>query len=258
MEIVNNKPNHSETMKKVIILVGVLTALLASVSMAQTTTGAINYEVKTNMHRRIPKEREAMKSMIPEFRTENNQLFFINGESVYKPLEDEEEDVNAQSGGTRIVMRMPKSEIYLNSSSMARLVQQEFNGKKYLIKDTLQVAPWKLGSATKEIMGYQCQQAYYTDTVRNQEITAWYTLQLPAFLGPESFNTLPGTVLAVDINNAERVIVARKIDLRELKKNEFKIPDKGTEITRKDFQTMVDQEMERMRANGGGGMIIRN
>lgn len=244
-------------MKKVIILIGVLTALLASVSLAQDAQGSLDYELKINVHRRIPKEREAMKSMVPEFRTEKYRLLFANGESLYKPIEEEEDEV-VQGGGMRMVMRAPKSEIHLNASSMARLVQQEFNGKKYLIRDTLEISPWKLGSATKEIAGYPCQQAYYTDTVRNQEITAWYTLQLPAFLGPENFNTLPGAVLAVDINNGERVFIARKIELRELKKNEFKIPDKGTEITRKDFQAMVDKEMERMRATGGGGMIIRN
>jgi GLPGLI family protein len=75
-------------------------------------------------------------------------------------------------------------------------------------------------------------------------------------LGPDRYNTLPGAVLAVDINNGERVILAKTIELKELKKNDLKIPSSGTKVTQAEFRKMVDEQMKQM--GGRGGMIIRN
>ncbi|MEJ0029831.1 MAG: hypothetical protein WDO15_05455 [Bacteroidota bacterium] len=44
-------------MKKIIILLGILVSLAAGIDvMSQNQQGVINYEVKIDMHRRIPKE----------------------------------------------------------------------------------------------------------------------------------------------------------------------------------------------------------
>jgi GLPGLI family protein len=145
-----------------------------------------------------------------------------------------------------------------------------------LIEDALKIAPWKFGTETKTILGYVCKQAYYTttDSITTmrvtgsgpptperkaviRDITAWYTDQIRASLGPERYSTLPGAVLAIDVNNGERVIVATKVELRPLKKNEMRIPDKGQKVTQEEFRKLMDEQMQRMRANGGG-MIIRN
>jgi len=132
-------------MKRIIILLGVLTSLTAAhIVFGQTPEGVITYEVKINMHRRIPPEREAMKANIPEFRTFKQQLFFKETESLYKPLiEDEDEDTGMTGsnggGGFRMVMRMPTSETYLNQNSSIVLVKQEFMGTEYLIQDSVKV-----------------------------------------------------------------------------------------------------------------------
>lgn len=250
-------------MKRIILLVGAIVSMIAGVNVisAQSNEGVINYEVKINNHRRIPKERENMKAMIPEFRTEKQQLFFNGNESLYKKVEeDAEEDMSSTNsgGGMQIRMMTPKIEIFLDNSTQMRLVLQEFMGKDYAIVDTLKVAPWKFGTETKTIAGYECKQAYYTDETRpdqKMDITAWYTDKIRPFLGPERFQSLPGTVLAVDINNGERVIVAKSIDMRPLKKNELKKPSGGTKMSQTEFRAMVDEQMKKM---GQGGMIIRN
>lgn len=254
----------STTMKRIIILIGILTSLAAGIEvMSQDTQGVITYEVKVDMHRRIPKERESMKAMMPQFRTEKQQLFFNGNESLYKKLEeDSEEDMSsgtAGGGGVRIVMNSPKVEIFLSSTDQIRYMLQEFMGKEYLITDTLKVAPWKFGTETKVIQGYECKQAFYTDETRPEqklEVTAWYTDKIRPFLGPERFQSLPGTILAVDVNNGERVLVAQSIDLRPLKKNELKKPNGGTKVTQAEYRAMVDEQIKRM--GGGNGFIIRN
>ena len=250
-------------MKRIILLLGILVSLAAAIDvMSQGTEGVITYEVKIDMHRRIPKEREGMKAMVPQFRIEKQQLFFNDTESLYKKLEeDEEEDMGSGAGGgggVRIVMKAPKVEVFLDNTSQQRIVQQEFMGKEYLINDTLKVSPWKFGSETKVIQGYECKQAYYTDDSRPEkvEVTAWYTDKIRPFLGPERYQSLPGTILAVDINNSERVILAQTIEFRPLKKNDLKKPGNGTKVTQAEFRAMVDEQMKKM--GGGNGFMIRN
>lgn len=230
--------------------------------------GVITYENRINMHRNIPADRQEIKARIPEFRITKVQLFFNDEESLYKPVIEDEAEQFSTGGGMRMTFRMPRSETYTNNSTSVILSLQELMGKKYLITDTVKMSPWKLGTETKEIMGYTCRMAYFTQTqevttmrIENgtptpekrtitQEITAWYTDQLRPSLGPERYNTLPGTVLALDVNNGERVIVARNIELRELKKDELKAPDAGTKVTQADFQKLQEEQLEKMRTNG--------
>src|SRR5690606_7217823 len=101
---------------------------------------------------------------------------------------------------------------------------------------------------TQEITAMRMENGAPTTEKRtiSQEITAWYTDQIRPSLGPEQYNTLPGTVLALDINNGERVIVARNIELRELKKDELKAPDASTKVTQAEFKKIQEEQMEKM------------
>lgn len=245
-------------MKRLLLLLGVLVSLTAAQVVFAQTEGTITYEVKINMHRNIPKEREQMKAMIPEFRTSLDLLSFNADASLHKPIIEDEDEGDMSGNGPRMVIRRPENETYVEQSTMKRVRLQDFMGKKYLIEDTLKVSPWKMGTEIKEVKGYKCRQATLTmDQPRPQTIVAWYTDQLRPFLGPEMFNTLPGAVLEVDINDGERTITAKSIELRPLKKNELKVPSSGTKVTAEEYQKMVNEQMERMRANGGN-IIIRN
>jgi GLPGLI family protein len=212
---------------------------------AQISEGVIRYEVTIDMHRNIPPEREEMKAMIPQYRKETYELFFTGQESLYKAKEDAEADLAINRGGMRMVMRMPRTETYIDKEKREVTVMQDFMGTNYLITEALDIAPWRIGNEQMEIAGYICMMAWYNDTIQNQEITAWFTPQIQPFLGPDRYVTLPGTVLAVDINNGERVWVAREVETRELRRNEVRKPSRGENITRKDFQEMVRQQMER-------------
>jgi GLPGLI family protein len=254
---VENNNKISKTMKRIIILIGVIVCLTAvQVVFGQVSEGSITFEVKVNVHRTLPPDRQEMKSMIPEFRTSKEQLLFNSEESLYKPMEpDEEEDIEGE--GMRMRMRTPQNEIYVKPSESKRVALQEFMGKKYLIEDSLKITAWKFGTETKTILRHECKQASYFNEERKANVVAWYTDKIRPFLGPENFNTLPGTVLQIDINEGERVITALAIEPRALKKNELKIPSGGTKTTQAEFRKMVSEQMERMRANGGN-IIIRN
>ncbi len=255
------KLQNTKRMKRIVIALGILVmVIVASILHAQHIEGVITYEVRLNMHKGLPPERQNMKAMIPEFRTYKQELFFNAKESLYKTLIEDEDEEESSGGGITMRFRQPKVETYVNQETEKLISLQEFFGKTYLINDTLKVSPWKFGTETKTIMGYECKQAFFTDESRpdrKQDITAWYTDKIRPFLGPESFGSLPGAVLAVDINNAERVIVCKKVELRPLKKNELKEPVSGEKVTRAEFRKKMDDQRKEMEKNGGR-MIIRN
>lgn len=224
----------------------------------QVSQGVVEYEVKVNMHRRLPPDQSNMKEMVPEFNTSKDQLFFNEKESLYKMVEeDEDEFEQGGGGGMRVHFKRPNVQTYFNYEQSKKIVLQEFMGKEYLIEDSIKIAPWKLSSETKTILGYNCRSASYYNKERKVNVVAWYADQLLAFRGPEGFNSLPGTVLHVDINDGERTITAQKIEGRQLKKGELKVPTGGERITSEAFNKMTEAQMERMRANGAN-VIIRH
>lgn len=237
---------------KVKVFLTVLTISLGSgVLYAQNPEGVITYEITVNNHRNIPADQEGRKAMIPQYRTFKQQLFFNTNESMYKPLIEEEDDQPQGDGGGRFRVRFQGSTNYFDQTTGIMLSQMDMMGKKYLITDTLKPAPWKFGTEIKTIQGYECMQAYYTTAdERKQTITAWYTMKLRPMLGPEKYNTLPGAVLAVDINNGERVFVAKKVELRALKKNELVAPTEGEKITQEEFRKKGEEMRNRFNNQG--------
>jgi GLPGLI family protein len=245
-------------MKKITLLLGILISLTAAgVVSTQISEGVIIYEVKINTHRTLPPERHEMKNMIPEFRTLKEQLVFNANESLHKPYEEEEPDEDIEAGGMTMRFRIPKNEVYIDQQA-ARVVRlQDFMGKLYVIEDSLAMTPWKFGNETKEIRGFLCRNATYFNEERKQKVVAWYTDQLRPFLGPENYNSLPGGILQVDINDGERVITALSIEGRPLKKGELKMTSGGVKTTLAEFQKIQEEHIRRMRANGAN-VIIRN
>ena len=116
-----NRPTVAIFTKKrwILLIIGVLILLAtAEVVFGQTNEGMITYETKINMHRTLPKEREEMKKMIPEFRVSQQQLFFNADESLYKPVEeDEDENMEQDGGGIQMRIQQPFVEIYFNRSN---------------------------------------------------------------------------------------------------------------------------------------------
>jgi len=247
-------------MKKLLIALVLLVLLLPWSAASAQNEGVITYEITIDNHRMLPPEMEGRKAMIPQFRTSKQQLFFNANESLYKPLIEDDEEDDPQpggGGGGRFRFRMQAPTSYVDQANNTMLTQMELMGKKYLITDTLKPAPWKFGTETKVIQGYECSQAYYTqEGDRKQTITAWFTSKLRPNLGPDRYNTLPGAVLAIDVNNGERVIVAKKVEVRELKKNELKAPKDGEKVNQAEFR-QKGEELRKQFGGRGGAVIIR-
>jgi len=205
---------------------------------SQTVEGVITYEVRVDVHSQLPEQFENMKSMIPQFQVENFEVVFSPASSIFRKVEEPGARRGMMMGGMR-------TEVFVDREKRQVVDFKDFVGTPFLIEEPIEVIPWKFGFEELEIAGYVCMMAYYTDTISKQEITAWFTTALPPFMGPDRFVTLPGTILALDINNGETVYVARKIDFRKVAATEIVRPTRGQKMTRKEFNKFLEEQMAR-------------
>lgn len=239
--------------KNALILAFLSVQMFVFAQTASNTEGVITFEEKINVHKMLPDP--AMKAYVPEFRSGKMELYFKGDECLYKPMEEDDEQEQG-GGGMRMSMRRPQSEIYRNFAKEIRVEQREAMGKKYLIEDSLKVRPWKMTGETRKILNYECMKATFNDTARKQNTVVWFTdaISLPA--GPGSLGSLPGMILAADVNDGEMTWIALKVDFKKVKSEEVKAPTKGEKIKEEDFRKI----MEEMRKKYGGNntRIMRN
>jgi GLPGLI family protein len=207
---------------------------------------------------------QGMKSMFEK----TYILTFNQTESSYK----EEEKLDAPGGGNGrwggMMGSFTAGPQYKNIKENLFLQEQDFFGKQFLIKDSLPKLKWVMDGETKQIGNYMCFKAIATKTIpdvafgfgrrpndaendenktKDIEIVAWYTLQIPINQGPGEYWGLPGLVLEV---NADRTtILCSKIILNPEEKAEIKVPSKGKEVTKEEYEDIVKKKTAEMREN---------
>lgn len=277
------------------IITTLLLFLITLVATAQDFQGKAVYQTKTSVDmdnfggRQMSEEQkkriaERMKSMFER----TYILTFNKSESVYK----EEEKLDAPGGGGRGGFRMMSvggGVHYKNVKEQQLLQEQEFFGKQFLVKDSLEKLEWVLGSETKQIGQYTAFKATAvkkTDELdfsnmrrrgRNNDakkdeakvdstkttkiteeieipkevtVTAWYTPQIPINQGPGDYWGLPGLIL--EVQSGRTTILCSKIVMNPEEKKAIKAPSKGKEVTRKEYADTVKKKMEEMREMYGG------
>jgi GLPGLI family protein len=227
-------------MKK--ILITVTAGLCFQLAIAQVKEGKVLYERVTNMYKRLSPEQQNMKAMIPEFTKDRQQLLFAGDASIFTSLPDEA-DIRDQAGqdGNRLNFHMNagSNEIYKNYAEEKIVELRELGTKKYIIEDTLRKLSWKLNDDTMVIKSYHCKKAV-TKNKQGDNITAWYTEEIPIPSGPEQFGGLPGLILQIDIGDG--LIVFTATDIQAGAGNQLvKAPTGGKKISRQDFQKMMDE-----------------
>jgi len=200
----------------------------------------------------LPKERKSQKSLV-----------FNESASLYTNVKQEEASADqvADAGGMVVMMRMsdPEYKMYTDFAAKKQIEQKEFMTRMFLIEKELGVSDWKLTGNTKEILGYQCQEA--TREKDSTQIVAWFTPSIPIPSGPAEYLNLPGLVLAVDLDNGKHTFVAKSIEPMELDNKMLAKPKEGKKTTDAEFKKIVEEKMKEMGGNGhavqGTQMMIR-
>lgn len=259
---------------------------------AQDFQGKATYQSKTQVdfdfgNRNIPEDRK--KQMMERIKKANEKTFVLNFNqtaSLYK--EEEKLEQPGERGGGRGprfgAMTGTDGDLYKNIKDQRYLVKTELLGKIFLIDDELETLEWKMGSESKQIGNYTAFKATATKTIKRPnmsavfrrpgrgeenkeeekaeeftvkevEIVAWYTPEIPINQGPGLYWGLPGLILAV--NDDVTTIVCSEITMNPSEKMEIKAPSKGKKVTQAEYDEISQEKMKEMRENfrnrGGRG-----
>lgn len=205
-------------------------------------------------------------------------LVFNKEESIF----NEEEQLDAISGATDSWGKnFAAGETYKNVKTNAQIQQQEFYGKKFLVKDKLQKMDWTLGKESKQIGNYTCFRAttfiptddllWYSfswSRMRTSEtqdsavdenkktevdvtqIEAWYTPQIPVRHGPSEYWGLPGLIL--EVSAGATTMLCSKLVINPDVSIEIEAPKKGTVVTKNEYQDIIQNKMAEFRNNRMG------
>ena len=224
-------------------------------------SGKIYFKESIKLNIQINEENKEMVKMIPTSQDSYKVLFYNSNESLFKNEEKKNEDLDIkhEEGGSqmRVVFKVPQTSIYQNISENSFIQSQEFLDKEFLIVDQANDKKWKVTGEQKKVLDFMCIKAVLADT--SQKVIAWFTPQIPAAMGPNGYNGLPGMILALDTDDGQRLMAATKIE--ELPAGfVFTKPEKGKKVSKAEFKKIRDEKMKEMDGGGKGGvrMIIRN
>ena len=252
----------------------VLSGLVTN-SFSQIKQGKITYERKSQLQ--IQVNDPAFSNMLPKERKDKFELLFADNKTLWRATEEQPEEMNFDNGGAQIRIMTPGSNdvLYSDLNSGKKVEQREVMTKSFTIEDSIKRYNWKIGSETKDILGYACRKATTTRTNQSQRvmmdngemkretvtdtlnIVAWFTDAIAVPAGPENYQgQLPGTILEVDVNNGRTSITALeispKVDSKEIKE------PKGKKISQEEFAKERDKMFKEMQQNGGGNFNIRS
>jgi len=242
---------------------------------AQEFQGVAYYQTKTTTefnfeNTRIPPDRqERIKEMMKKQGEKVYELSFTSSESIYK--EEEQLDQPGQNNGRmRFFGGMGEGKIYKNSKTKRFIQEQNLMGKEFLIVDSLKAIDWKMQDETKMIGKYLCFKATalrkvntdnfrfgrprsesedQNENIKEIEISAWYTVDIPVSQGPGRYWGLPGLILGVSAGNVQ--IVCNKIVINPKEKIDTKPLSKSKKVSEEEYNKIRREKMEEMRENRG-------
>ena len=133
------------------------------------------------------------------------------------------------------------------------------------VVENLENAKWKMSGESKKIGQYTCYKATYTKQVeekvfsfgswnqtngtnqpkkpkkmRDVEVVAWFTPEIPVSSGPSWYQGLPGLIL--EVSDDDTTILCTKIVMNPKEKTKIKRPKKGKVISSQDFVALQDEK----------------
>ena len=269
-----------------IVFFSSLMMLNPSINNVQETKefqGQATYMAKSSLDlgswgaRMSEEQKKAVKARLKNRLEKTYTLTFNKSESYFT----ENDMLDAMSGATDSWGKnFAAGDQYKNVKTNTQIQDQEFYGKRFLVKDSLQAIEWKLGSETKQIGNYMCFKA--TASIPTDELTwysfswgklrpstpatedgeaiepeidmteveAWYSPQIPVIHGPSEYWGLPGLIL--EVSAGDTTMLCSKLVINPEEKLEIEAPDKGKETTKEDYQATLVKKMKEFRDNRMG------
>lgn len=187
-------------------------------------------------------------------------LLFNNSESVMQDAPVAENEASGQdSRNSRMMAYMKMNSAsrsdnetievsYINRDEGILVEVRDFMTKEFRIESDLPVIPWKLDGEEGEFLGYTVHKA--TAKLDTTSIEAWFALDIPYEVGPESYGGLPGAILVLSVNDGQLSFTAKGVSLDGLDVFTVARPERGEEITREKYERTVADKIEELKRLG--------
>ncbi len=247
-------------MKQFVLAVTVILATLTG--NAQIKEGAIVYEEVINLAKKLGPQMEQFKGMIPDERKSYKELIFNESAAICLTKEAGDLEINqtdADGNEMQIEMKRPEETFYTDLKKKQLIANREFMTRKFLVTSNFDELDWKITGEQKTILDIPCVAA--TATRGDNTVVAYFAPTIPISSGPNSFVGLPGMVLEANLNEGEYKVAAIKITEGKADETQLVKPSQGKKMSKKDFDTLMEEKMKEMReqngGQGGNGVIIR-
>jgi GLPGLI family protein len=216
-------------------------------------SGSVVYEEMIKLDIQLEGVDAQIAAQIPKERKTEKVLHFTEEEALFEnhQKDDPEEDMPMEGSGMMFKMYKPDNKTFIDLTNKKVIEQKEFMSRVFLIESDLAQEKWKMTGNQKMILEYACQEAI--TEVEGKEVHAWFTPQISVAAGPGRYNSLPGLVLAVEMNDGDHKINAISVELKPVDKSVLKKPTKGKKVTREEYQAIVAEKMKEMGVEGDGG-----
>lgn len=207
--------------------------MAAARSNAQNTIflneGKIEFEKRVNMYALMEEGdswNELQKKTMPKFKSTFFDLYFTKNKTMYLPGRENPE--NNKSFFNEGVAQ--ENVVYSELDSSRSTSQKKVFETVFLIKDSTRQIKWKITDENRVIAGFQCRRAnaLIMDSIY---VVAFYTDDIIAPGGPESFTGLPGMILGVSLPHQHVTWFATKVSARPVTAAEMKEPTRGKKVT---------------------------
>ena len=225
-----------------------LSGLLAASSLASAqhsiflAEGKIEFEKKVNQYAMMEEGDswdELQKKTMPKFSTSYFDLLFAHNKTLYQPGR-ENPDNNRRLWGDNVAS---ENVIYADLDSSRSVSQKKVFEEVFLIQDSTRQIQWKITDETRVIAGFQCRRAnaIIMDSIY---VVAFYTDDIIAPGGPESFTGLPGMILGISLPHQHVTWFATKVSAQPVTASQLKIPSKGKKVTYSNLKESLKEVMK--------------
>ena len=234
---------------KYIILFSIILIVLQGSLLAQTIEGGtVKYHRIVDLGVTPEGEWAEFKKTLPKTRTTNFILYFSDTESLFVDNAKENEAPSNMMkkamwfAGVKGQPQVKFARLYHNLEKKIQVKQTEFMTRLFLEESDAAKLKWKMGAATKEILGYSCMQANIE--IDGKKILVWFTPDIAVSTGPDTYYGLPGLILEANVNQGQQVWLAASIDLTAPSRNELAKPRDGKKVKSDQYKRIQEDKIE--------------
>lgn len=182
-------------------------------------------------------DRKIREILFASAKGEDYELMIYNGISLYEPLTlIEDKSINTSSTNSMTNYNYYET-IFNDYNRKERTSSIKYSGETFLIAEKLEPIDWQIMQETKKIDSYNVKRA--EAVVDGNNVTVWFTDDIPVSAGPSNFFGLPGLILQAQFG--KRLITAKKIE--PLTGSISLVPPvKGKKYSRKEYNDLINAE----------------